>query len=474
MKIKRPFGAAMRLAVLAFGTALGALMPSAAQAGSVTITLDNPNLSQFYPNAQDPTMPGYYVAMKGFPQTLQQSILQFTKASVGRDGIPVDVAVTVAPGTSTATVTLSSNDPTALQQAAGYVKLLPAFMDSGHAGLGWAGATACQGNTTSSPRCWDPYPGKSPWAFYLPLGLPLVNQKTVMLLNYPPSDALCSGDYLSNFTMARWTSVLQRVGITDPLLYETIVDVHPIAAPGSGQSGCIANTTPYFSTKTPPNYDLAMLDLLLLPAAGGATTVPLQVAGADALSAWATITGASSVIPGSVGTFIRPGQPAVPWVATNHPDVTTYQFCPGDPNNTSTSKPSQCNPSSTTYVSDQLVQDELMDLQAACALQALATTPGLSPQAALAQCQTVWCTADNGICRKQDVCVQARLDYSFTSPGQCKCQQAAEAFCAANANNACPSTTSLTSCAEFNTKYCGGNPTPKYSTCTSLAPSTKK
>lgn len=444
-----------------------------AAAASVSFTLDSPNLAHFYPNAQDPAMPAYYGTKVGFPQTVQQSIEKFTQASLDRDALQVSATVVVT--ATAATITLSGDDSAALDKAKGYAAMLPAFMSAGKAGLGWQGALNCQ-NAATGAKCWDPTPGKSPWAFYLPLGLPLVNQKAVMLLNYPPSDALCSGDYLSNFTMARWKTVLQRVGIVDPLLYENIVDVHPIAAPGSGQSGSIAQTTSYFLSQTPPNYDQDMLDLMLVTKAtakGGAATIPLQVAGSDALSAWATMTGQSSVKPGSVGTYSRAGGASTPWVATNHPDVTTYQMCKGDPSDDSVAVAAghTTSTATATYVDDQLVEDELMDLRAACTLKTLAEKPGMDPQVAMAECEAVWCTDDNGKCRKKDVCIQARLDYDFTSAGQCKCEQAAEAFCSANSNNACPSTTSLTSCADYNAKYCAGTPHQSYNTCTSLTPS---
>lgn len=441
---------------------------------SVSFTLDDSNLMHFYPNAQDPTMPAYYATKVGFPQTLQQSIEKFTQTSLDRDALPV--TATVAVTATGATITLSGDDSAALEKAKNYASMLPSFMSAGNAGLGWQGALNCQSDTAGTAKCWDPAPGKSPWAFYLPLGLPLVSQKTVMLLNYPPSDALCSGDYLSNFTMARWKTVLQRVGIVDPLLYENIVDVHPIAAPGSGQSGSIALTTSYFLKQMPPNYDQDMLDLMLTikaTAGGATTTIPLQVAGSDALSAWATMTGLTSVKPGAVGTYSRVGGTSTPWVATNHPDVTTYQMCKGDSSDDSVAVAAghTSSTATATYVDDQLVEDELLDLRAACTLKSLAENPGMDPKVAMAQCEAEWCTDDNGKCRKKDVCIQARLDYDFTSSGQCKCEQAAEAFCSANSNNACPSTTSLTSCADYNAKYCN-TPHQSYSTCASLTPPT--
>lgn len=458
MKLASILDGVHRRAMALAGLCLVALTPLAACADSVVVTVSDPNLIHYYPNAQDPAMPAYYKAKTGFPQTLQQSIQQFTQASLQRDGLKADVSVAMA-GTTAATITMTSSDPAVVKTLAGYGPMLTGFI--GNAGLGWAGATGCQ----NKAGCWDPASATSasPWAFYLPLGLPLVNQKAVMLLNYPPSDALCSADYLSNFTMARWSGVLQRIGISDPVLYETIVDVHPIAAPGSGQSGYIANTTGFFS----PGYDQPMVNLLLTPP-GSSTQVtqPLQVAGSDALASWATITGMGTVTPGAVGTYTPPKGPSIPWVATNHPDVTTYQSCPGD--TSKSDKKADATP--VKYSDNNLVADELMDLRAACALRLIAASPGqVKPQDALNQCAKIWCTDNNGICQRKAVCIQARLDYNYTSPGNCKCEAAAAAFCAANDNNACPSPTSVTSCEAYNAQYCG-NPPQSYSTCKSLTP----
>lgn len=446
--------------------ALYAIMTSnnVALAGDTTIILDNKDIYLFYPSGENDDLPDYYKKMKDFPQTLGASVKQFTEASLSRDGISGTVSVNVGDGK--VTVTITSDDPA----AAGYATILPKIMSDNAAGQGLSGAKACY---DKGKDCWDPDGGKiSPWAFYLPLGLGMVNQKAVMLLNYPPSDALCAADYLSNFTMARWESVLKRVGISQAQVeqYESIVDVHPIAAPGSKQSGYIANTTGYFYEKGQPNYDQAMLDILLSPPGLSADrTPPLQVAGSDALKVWAQVIGWKYVKPGTVEILEREGQPSIPWVATNHPDVTSYQRCPGDPGKKKKVETAHMRRGSENekYTDDALIKDELMDLNAACVLQKFADNPSISKDDAVSECAKIWCT-DGADCNVQAVCIQARLDYDFYSEGNCKCEEAATNFCAAWNNNACPQTDKVTSCAEYN-KVCGDK--PKYQTCKSLAPS---
>ncbi len=427
-----------------------------------TVVLDNKDIYLFYPSGENGDLDDYYKSMKGFPATLADSVKRFTEESLARDGIQAAVTVTVAD--SQVTVAIDSADPAAAQ----YKTVLPQIMSSQVAGLGLKGAKTCY---DQGAACWNPAGNSEPeanqapshWAFYLPLGLPMVNQKTVMLLNYPPNDALCATDYLNNFTIDRWNWRLETVGIptSETPRYETILDSHPIAAPGSGQSGYIRNTTQYFYKQGQPNYNDAMLDTLMRPL-NDSRTVPLQVAGGDARAIFAEMIGKKDLEPGEVGLWQRDGKRTIPWVATNHPNVTNYQLCPNDPLK-------KCDP--TYGCSDDLVADELLDLQAICTLKQLAENPAADPATAMAACKKVWCTDDNGTCEKRKVCIQARRDYTYRvgdtpDPGMCNCKEAAEAYCSANGDNACGQEWS---CEKYNQQYC---PTQKneYETCDSLAP----
>jgi len=53
--------------------------------------------------------------------------------------------------------------------------------------------------------CWNKNNTRpdEPWAFFPQFGLPMVMQKSVLLLNYPPSTALVEKNYLNTFTMNR-------------------------------------------------------------------------------------------------------------------------------------------------------------------------------------------------------------------------------------------------------------------------------
>jgi hypothetical protein len=75
----------------------------------------------------------------------------------------------------------------------------------------------------------------SEWRFLLPLGLPMVNYKSVQLLHFPPIAVLtCFQDYLKVPTTKRWADLLVlNEALADTDLYQAIADIAPIAAPES-------------------------------------------------------------------------------------------------------------------------------------------------------------------------------------------------------------------------------------------------
>lgn len=151
--------------------------------------------------------------------------------------------------------------------------------------------------------------------------------------------------------------------------------------------------------------------------------------GLRARDAWTTILGVESVGILDVGTTTLPGaSKPTAWVASNHPDVTTYQCCPGDPN------PNSCDDGDYSY---ELVPDGEIDLQAACIVQGSSLEPGADPQEVKATCAALWKT-DPPPANQTTIYVRARLNYDYTTSGQCKTASDAEAFCAAYGNNACP------------------------------------
>ena len=163
-----------------------------------------------------------------------------------------------------------------------------------------AGAKAVRGaDLMKRMGVWNPmsgYPvnrsasdGDCKWHLFLPLGMGIVNHRAVTLLHYPPWQALREASYLNNMTLQRWQRLLQCTGIgeADQNRYKTIIDVNPIAAPGSGQSEYpndyfpIMMSSAFFDGGEGLDYIRSMLELYLNPPGteGNAMTLPLLVGG---------------------------------------------------------------------------------------------------------------------------------------------------------------------------------------------------
>lgn len=377
------------------------------------------NSSSLYPDKS--WLPAPYD--ESYPD-LAATIREFTEQSLTLSGIAGGNVKSVSLAAAKPLIVIGGDDPAALND---FAVMHQAFLDSTHAPQGLNGVNLCK----SVSGCWDPQPIQDqPWAFFLPLGLPLTNQVAVSYLNFPPDDSLTDANYLNNFTMKRWYDVLQSAGIADPYLYETIVDARPIAAAGSQGSEMPEISTYFNASGTDNYYNTPMIELLTNPPTNpSASSLPVIVLGTPSREAWATIVGQPVDILG-VGTSTLPGaSKPTSWIASNHPDVTTYQCCPGDPSSGCT------NPGYPPAY--DLIPDEKIDLQAACIILGLAEDPAADPIAIKTACAAEWDTSPS-VANQQTICVRAKLDYDFTTQGQCKSQSAAEAFCSYYQNNACP------------------------------------
>lgn len=371
------------------GIAACMIGPQAADA-DVTYNLPESQAAVVYPN-NDWLPDAYQQYYSGL--TLEDVVQLFTESSLKRDGIAFD-AVTVKPdGSGDVVVTIDSND----SNAALYESVHPQFIANNFAAL--QGARKCMDQT----GCWNKNNTRKdqPWAFFPQFGLPMAMQRSVLMLNYPPATALTGKDYLDTFTMKRWTRVLSKVGIDDPTLYETIVDVRPIAAPGSGTSSNLPDAQTYFNDptgKTGGYYINPQLALMLdaNPSSAASQTLPLVVLGTPARETWGKITGTATDVL-TTGTATIPGAAKpTPFILGNHPDVTTYQCCPGDPS-------SQCKGS------QNLIKDEEVDVRIACWAQGMSKDPGSDPSKVLAACTDRWVTSRSAA-DDLTFCALARMD----------------------------------------------------------------
>ena len=241
---------------------------------------------QLYPN------PAHLDSSLGL-KTYKDVIARFTASSLAADGIQIrDNSLSVTERTNAAGYAVSFEPlPQFVSQAKHFEEMHVAMLDATHAGLALNGVDACK-----RTPAWNPmggYPvnrrdGLSEWTLCLPLGMPIANHRAVTLLHYPPIVAYRNADYLNNNTLRRWSQLLKCVGIDRPELYHAIIDVNPIAAPGSGQSEYpndyfpISLTSLFFDDdKKGLTYVRSMLELMLNPPANAANpyTLPLLVCG---------------------------------------------------------------------------------------------------------------------------------------------------------------------------------------------------
>lgn len=350
----------------------------------------------------------------------EKSIELFTRISLARDGIEFD-SVTVEHDASKPAyaVTIETGDPNASHYSTVHPKSVDNFISA------YKGAKSCM----SIDNCWNKNNTHEdqPWAFLTPLGLPMARQQSVLLLNYPPVDALTEKDYLNNFTMARWSNVLSAVGIGNPTIYEAIVDIRPIAAPGSGTTENLPDAQKFFNDKTETTggyYINPQLSLTVDPVPESNSykhTLPLVVLGTPARDEWNTIVGSGDEVL-TTGTATIPGaSKPTPYILGNHPDLTTYQCCPGD--------------TSSACDSHDLITDEEVDVQIACWTQVMSANPDADPDVALASCKDKWVTGRSAE-DELTFCALARMD-SNECFGKNIDFETAVNYCKSNNNDPC-------------------------------------
>lgn len=404
---------------------IAAFFASCAQVQAAVYSYSLPaNSVELYPDAS--WLPDTY---KPYYPYLWESIQLYTQQSVDRSGLQHTKVWVQTSDRHPPRVTLMGPDKAAMEK---FAKAHQAFLSRKHATQGLYGVRKCMKSTdaaTGGP-CWDPHPDKTyPWAFFLPLGMAIVNQPVVNFMNYPPAVSLEQYDYLNNATMTRWSGVLQSVGIENPVQYETIVDGRPIAAAGTGQSEYLPDINAYFNSRG--NEYVTPMISLLAESDDANYSKAVVILGAPAGADWAKVIGAQSVKPGDVGTttVISKGKKSN-WVAGNHPNVTSYQCCPGDPS-------AKCQASGSYPASFDLIPDEQTDMMVACIEKGLGENPAADVEALKLACQSAWNSNQIPAANQTTLCIRERLDYSWNGIGNCKTTAEAVAFCQRHSDNAC-------------------------------------
>ena len=371
------------------------------------------DVDKLYPIIATPYMSDYDYSM-----AVATSIESYLRNSLMRDQISFcSLSVTPA-GLDGYQVSFRSSDPKADSYGKNQITWLK------NSKLGLKGAVACQKDRS----CWQPtgqdLACSGPWQFYLPLGLPMVSQKMVMLLHYPPYVAMQQSDYLNNATLNRWQRLLVTVGVPkkDWMLFATIVDIFPIAAPGSGESGCFPPTSArkFFGDRG-SGYIPAMLNALVAPTTRNThNTVPVIVFGAEARGYWndnypdAPI---GVLDAGSVSLDEKLPEIKTPYMGANHPIGAVY---------------ANCSDSHSPTVETIVKQD----LTTACFAKAMAATPDAGPVAVEATCKASYFSAAPSVDSASQICVTAVIDKSPVSAPWTPSQ--ARNWCDSHNNRPCP------------------------------------
>jgi hypothetical protein len=232
------------------------------------------------------------------PQTQADVIAHFTNGSLALDRIPgteggawATSSVDSSNGAYEVTIAHSDDSGRIVRQfAAAHQRIMSAEIGGkAAAGEDFAKALGVWNPMAGHPVNSNPEDGDCKWNLFLPLGLGMVNQKAVTLLHYPPWQALVEANYLNNITLHRWQDILQHIEIPKDQIdfFKTMVDVNPIAGPGSGQSEYPNDFFPammtqiFFDGDDGRDYLRSMLELLLNPPhnADNPYTLPLLIGG---------------------------------------------------------------------------------------------------------------------------------------------------------------------------------------------------
>lgn len=262
--------------------------------------------------------------LAGDGATLADTVGHWFAQTLARDG---NAAIAASLRIDGGRCLLDLAGPAPLQAAAaGYAERLPAFLAHGLAALdGVVPKIVAAGK-------WNPDPTQpgDVWRFFLPLGLPLLNQRSLQFFHYPPLRLLDPmRDYLDDPVPKRWEELLRANGVAagDEPRHECVMDATPIAAPDDQGSKKSAKGDPVWGLipiQCFTDYQKAQVRLLLNGAPGRpGYTIPVVVYGAHPRDIF-TLDFAPAVKLG-VNVATRAtivGDAVTPVLATNHP----YKF----------------------------------------------------------------------------------------------------------------------------------------------------
>lgn len=223
-------------------------------------------------------------------------------------------------------------------------------------------------------KLWD----DKEWRLFLPLGLSIINQRSVQLLHFPPDYSLPDQDYLDSKTSQRWEKLLElnSVPAEEVTLYESILDVAPIAAPASAGS-TLSDTYSYFEP-----YVVDMLPLLLNIDDASTPALPIVAYGGPVRSWVKDHYKLSTFGVNSFDTVQIADQVQAPILGANHPSYIWYA--------------KQNGRAAAMKVMQQ-------DLISACWQAKMGNSLGSDGNKTLAQCSSYWAAKPMTICINMEI-----------------------------------------------------------------------
>lgn len=237
---------------------------------------------------------------------------------------------------------------------------------------------------------WNPDPTQpgDVWRFFLPLGLPLLSQRSLQFFHYPPLRLLDPmRDYLNDPVPKRWEELLRANGVAagDEPRHECVMDATPIAAPDDQGSKQSAQGDPVWGLipiQCFTDYQKAQVRLLLnaAPEHPG-FTIPVVVYGAHPRDIFNLDFAPAAKLGVNVATQATiVGSAVTPVLATNHP-YKFYAVAQGG---------SSVGSGKITGDPAKIRSLMLSDLSAARWQVTMAADPTRDPAATLAACNAYW------------------------------------------------------------------------------------
>ena len=306
--------------------------------------------------------------------SLKETLEHYLNQSLKRDGIPQGSAVVAIKSGSTYETVIRGNS----SAINGYQTTLANFYSNGNLAL-----TAEQ--TLRNNSAWN----DEEWRLFLPHGLALSNQRSVQLLHFPPDYSLTEQDYLNSSTSKRWEELLKLNDVPDAelTLFETILDIAPIAAPASAGSE-LDGTYDEFEP-----YVLGMLSLLSKANQSTSQAIPIVAYGSPVRTWLANHYNLTGFGVNSVGEIEVLPEVNAAVIGANHPSYIWYA--------TQTSR---------AYAFEIMEQD----LISACWQQSMGNTPTQNANSVMGTCTSTWESQPQEVCIAMEVQAYARSEAEAT------------------------------------------------------------